>query len=68
MVSRRLKKTNINAKKFYRFLQEKIGKIDLTNVRKYAERFIEDKNDVKLLDKNLILKIINKELIKLLSY
>ena len=57
------KKINLNAKNFYSFLKEKIENIDFTKVRKDVERFIEDKNELKLLDKNLILKIMSKELI-----
>lgn len=48
----------IDAKNFSGFLREKLATIDFVKVRKDVERFIEDKNELKLLDKDLILKLI----------
>ncbi|OGF50847.1 MAG: hypothetical protein A2044_08410 [Candidatus Firestonebacteria bacterium GWA2_43_8] len=41
------------------FLAEKLKKVDFTGVRKDVEVFLEDKNELKLLDKELILKMLN---------
>ncbi|MDI6841098.1 MAG: hypothetical protein QMD71_09705 [bacterium] len=52
------KKVNVDAENFNDFLREKLAKIDFVRVRKDVARFIEDKNELKLLDKDLILKLI----------
>jgi len=57
------KRIDLNEKNFYDFLKERLSKIDFAKVRKDVERFIEDKNELKLLDRNVILKLLNKELI-----
>lgn len=48
----------VNAENFNDFLRERLTNIDFGKVRKDVEKFIEDKNEFKLLDKNLILKLI----------
>lgn len=48
----------IDAKNFSDFLREKLATIDFVKVRKDVERFIEDKNELKLLGRDLILKLI----------
>jgi len=52
------KKANVDAENFNDFLREKLLNIDFAKVRKDVERFIEDKNELKLLDKDLILKLV----------
>ncbi len=52
------KKINIQKGNFKGFLQERLANIDFATVRKDVERFIEDKNELRLLDKDLILKLI----------
>ncbi|MBC7362786.1 MAG: nucleotidyl transferase AbiEii/AbiGii toxin family protein [Candidatus Aminicenantes bacterium] len=52
------KKINLNADNFNDFLKERLAGVDFVKVRKDVERFIEDKNELKLLDKDLILKLI----------
>lgn len=52
------KRINLNAENFNDFLKERLAEIDFVKVRKDVERFIEDKNELKLLDKHLILKLI----------
>jgi len=52
------KKMNLNAKNFNDFLKERLGGIDFAKVRKDVERFIEDKNELKLLDRDMILKLL----------
>lgn len=52
------KRINLNAKNFNNFLKERLAEVDFVKVRKDIERFIEDKNELKLLDKDLILKLI----------
>jgi len=51
-------KVNVNKDNFNNFLRVKLSAIDFAKVRKDVERFIEDKNEIKLLDKDLILKSI----------
>ncbi|MEO0113948.1 MAG: nucleotidyl transferase AbiEii/AbiGii toxin family protein [candidate division WOR-3 bacterium] len=52
------KKLNINANNFREFLQEHLAKIDFNQVKRDISRFIEDKNELKLLDKATILKLV----------
>ena len=52
------KKVNVDAKNFNGFLRKKLDSINFVKVRKDVERFIENKAELKLLDKNLILKLI----------
>ncbi len=52
------RRLNINEVNFKNFLREKLREVDFAKVRKDADRFIEDKNELKLLDSNLILKLI----------
>jgi predicted nucleotidyltransferase component of viral defense system len=52
------KRMDLNAKNFNDFLKERLARIDFTKVRKDIERFIEDKSELKLLDRDLILKLI----------
>jgi predicted nucleotidyltransferase component of viral defense system len=52
------KRINLNRENFNDFLRERLATIDFVKVKKDVERFIEDKNELKLLDKDLILKLI----------
>jgi predicted nucleotidyltransferase component of viral defense system len=52
------KKINVNEKNFRNFLQERLATVDFVKVKKDVERFIVDKKELKMLDKNLILKLI----------
>ncbi|MEW6102519.1 MAG: nucleotidyl transferase AbiEii/AbiGii toxin family protein [bacterium] len=54
------KKGNVDEGNFRDFLQEKLARIDFVKVRKDVERFIVDKNELKLLDTNLILNLFEK--------
>lgn len=54
------KKIELNEKNFKDFLREKLRGVDFSKVKKDVERFIEDKNELKLFDKNIILKILDK--------
>jgi predicted nucleotidyltransferase component of viral defense system len=56
------KKINLNKGNFIDFLKEKLANIDFAKVRKDVERFIEDKNELKLLDKDIILQLLDKSL------
>ncbi|MCK4351895.1 nucleotidyl transferase AbiEii/AbiGii toxin family protein [candidate division WOR-3 bacterium] len=53
------RRINLNAENFNNFLKEKLASVDFVKVRKDVERFIEDKNELKLLDKDLILKVLS---------
>jgi len=55
------KKMDLNAKNFNQFLKERLAGIDFTKARKDVERFIEDKSELKLLERDMILKLLNKE-------
>jgi predicted nucleotidyltransferase component of viral defense system len=55
------KRMDLNAKNFNDFLKERLKKIDFAKVRKDVERFVEDKNELKLLDKDMILKVLDKQ-------
>jgi len=59
------KRMDLNAKNFNDFLKERLIGIDFAKVRKDVERFIEDKNELKLLNRDVILKLLNKELMSL---
>lgn len=50
------KKIEINENNFNKFLIEKLNKIDFKLVREDVERFIINKDELKILDKDLILK------------
>ena len=52
------RKVNINEDNFKNFLRERFATIDFVKVRKDVERFIVDKNELRMLDKNLILNLI----------
>jgi len=51
-------KINVNEKNFRNFLQEGLSTVDFVKVKKDVERFIVDKKELKMLDKDLILKLI----------
>lgn len=51
----------INAKNLKEFLVDRIKKIDFHAVRKDVERFLEDKKELSLLDKDLLLKAIESK-------
>ncbi|MEW5766861.1 MAG: nucleotidyl transferase AbiEii/AbiGii toxin family protein [bacterium] len=53
------KKGNVDERNFRDFLQEKLASIDFGKVRKDVERFIVDKNELKLLDAHLILNLLD---------
>jgi predicted nucleotidyltransferase component of viral defense system len=52
------KKVNLSSENFKDFLREKLATVDFAKVRKDVERFIEDKNELKLLDREKILKLL----------
>jgi predicted nucleotidyltransferase component of viral defense system len=52
------KKSNVNEANFKNFLQERLTRIDFLKAKKDVARFIEDKNELKLIDKSSILKLI----------
>jgi predicted nucleotidyltransferase component of viral defense system len=52
------KKLNISETNFKEFLQERLAKIDFSKAKRDVARFIEDKNELKLIDKNSILNLI----------
>lgn len=52
------KDLNINSENINSFLKERINNADFNLIRRDVERFLEDKNELKLLDKNLILKML----------
>ena len=52
------KKTIVNADNFKGFLKDKLAKIDFDKARKDVARFIEDKNELKLIDKDTILNLL----------
>jgi|UniRef100_A0A7C6AA53 predicted nucleotidyltransferase component of viral defense system len=49
------KKSDINESNFKEFLKEQLAKIDFVKAKRDVARFIEDKNELKLMDKNIIL-------------
>ncbi len=54
-------KMELNADNFNDFLKERLARIDFTKVRKDVERFVEDKHELKLLDRDMILKLLDKK-------
>jgi predicted nucleotidyltransferase component of viral defense system len=52
------KKSSINQTNFREFLREKLAGIDFAKARRDVARFIEDKNELKLIDKSSILNLI----------
>jgi predicted nucleotidyltransferase component of viral defense system len=52
------KKAKVNEDNFKEFLKESLAKIDFAQAKKDVARFIEDKNELKLIDKNTILKLV----------
>lgn len=52
------RKVNINEDNFKNFLRERLATIDFVKIRKDVERFIVDKNELRMLDKNLIINLI----------
>ncbi|NPV14035.1 nucleotidyl transferase AbiEii/AbiGii toxin family protein [candidate division WOR-3 bacterium] len=52
------KRINLNKEDFNDFLRARLARVDFARVKKDVERFIEDKNELKLLNKDLILKLI----------
>jgi len=56
------KRLDLNAKNFNDFLKENLTGVDFARVRKDVERFIEDKSEIKLLNRDIILKVLNKNL------
>ncbi len=53
-----LKKSNINQTNFKDFLQEKLARINFAKAKRDVARFIEDKNELKLIAKGSILNLI----------
>jgi len=49
---------HLNENNFKKFLLGKLSSIDFSKVRKDVERFLEDKEELKLLDKDIIIKLI----------
>jgi predicted nucleotidyltransferase component of viral defense system len=52
-------KSTVDAENFKTFLTERLSGIDFGTVRKDVERFVEDKNELRLLDTDLILELVN---------
>jgi predicted nucleotidyltransferase component of viral defense system len=52
------RKSNIDEANFKEFLQKRLTLIDFTKAKRDVARFIEDKNELKLIDKNSILNLI----------
>jgi predicted nucleotidyltransferase component of viral defense system len=52
------KKSNVTSENFKVFLKEKLAKVDFDKARKDVARFIEDKNELKLIDKDTILRLL----------
>jgi predicted nucleotidyltransferase component of viral defense system len=52
------KRINLSPENFKDFLKERLATVDFVKVRKDVERFIEDKNELKLLDRDKILRLI----------
>jgi predicted nucleotidyltransferase component of viral defense system len=52
------KTDNIREKNFIGFLKNKLSNVDFDKVRKDVERFLVDKEELKLLDKNIIMQIV----------
>lgn len=50
--------TPVTTENFKDFLKAQLAKIDFSNVRKDVERFLVDKEELKLLDKDLIIQLI----------
>ncbi len=44
------------------FLVQKLSNVDFDDVRKDVERFLEDKSELKLLDKEIMLKTVRQHL------
>jgi predicted nucleotidyltransferase component of viral defense system len=53
------KRADVGENNFRDFLQERLASIDFVKVKKDVERFIVDKNELRLLDRDLILKLID---------
>ncbi|MCX8014685.1 MAG: nucleotidyl transferase AbiEii/AbiGii toxin family protein [candidate division WOR-3 bacterium] len=53
------KKGSVTAENFVSFLKNKLVKIDFVKARKDVARFIEDKNELKLINKDTILKLLS---------
>jgi predicted nucleotidyltransferase component of viral defense system len=53
------KRADVGENNFRDFLQERLASIDFVKVRKDVERFIVDKNELRLLDSDLILKLVD---------
>lgn len=51
------KRLKLNEENFNVFLRERLAAVDFARVRKDVERFIEDKSELRLLSKDLILKL-----------
>jgi hypothetical protein len=51
-------KSRIDEKNFRAFMRERLAEIDFKNVKRDVERFLEDKDELQLLDKELILKML----------
>ena len=49
---------NVNERNFKDFLRKKLADVDFVKARKDVRRFIEDKNELRMLDRDLILKLI----------
>ena len=48
----------MNADNFNDFIKEKLARVDFAEVKRDVEAFVEDKSELKLLNKDLILKLI----------
>ncbi|MFH1541083.1 MAG: nucleotidyl transferase AbiEii/AbiGii toxin family protein [Elusimicrobiota bacterium] len=53
------KSLNINKNNFKEFLSKNIEKVDFKVIKKDVEHFLEDKNELKLLEKNIILQLVD---------
>lgn len=61
-ISQRHKKNfpPLNENNFKEFLREKLAKVDFIRVRKDLEKFPEDKEEIKFINKETFLNLVNK--------
>lgn len=58
------KDLKIGSENFRKFMGERLAKIDFKAARKDVERFLEDKNELKLFDKNMIMNMVGVNKLK----
>jgi len=50
---------DINNNNFREFLNDKIKGVNFSVIKRDVERFLEDKNELKLLEKNVIMRLVD---------